>query len=245
MDSIESPLSKLERATEQCQTLRKELGTLCNSESYSITNEFEPNTGYTLYRFVKVPPMPEAMSLRIGEMLYNFRCSLDHLVRQLVLSEGNQPTVRNEFPIFEDVSKYNSEKRSKLKGVSNTVVPIIDSLQPCSPTGRKYLWYLHILCNADKHRDLLLTRRILGQTLHLPRTVSQPVEGNYFAVAVENGAVFLRIKPDVNMDVQLPVKIFFSNTPKDIRRDMMVDNMLGFIKNSVHYVFGQLRSHVK
>jgi len=245
MASLESPLAKLNRATEQCNALRRELLTFANPNIYGITKEQDADTGYALYSFEDVPPFPDAIGLRLGEMLYNFRCSLDHLVYQLVCSEGNEPTSRTEFPIFNSISEYERIKRGKLKGVSSTVMSIVDSLQPCYNTGDEYLWYLQVLCNADKHRHLLLTRRSLGEKIYLDWKGPNSIEVEYLAGTVENGAVFLRVKPDVDVDISPPVHVFFTNTPSDIRQDLGLGRICGLIKDSVINAFDSLKIHIK
>ena len=54
-----------------------------------------------------------------------YRASLDHLVWQLVVANGQAPTNRNEFPIFVDLTRYNSEKNGRLNGVSDDAKTII------------------------------------------------------------------------------------------------------------------------
>ena len=249
MTSLESPLAKLNRATEQCDALRRELLTFANPNIYGITKKQDADTGYALYSFENVPTFPDDVGLRLGEMLYNFRCSLDHIIWQLVLSERNEPTSRTEFPIFNNISEYEKVKRGKLKGVSDAVVSIVDSLQPCYNTGNgelsKYLWYLQVLCNSDKHRHLLFTRRVLGKKIFMNWTGADRINVEYLAGTVENGAVFLRVKPAVDMDISPPIHIFFTNAPTDIRADLGLGPICGLIRASVRYAFEQLRIYIK
>jgi hypothetical protein len=43
-------------------------------------------------------PSPLRLGVIVGDFLHNLRCVLDHLVWQLVLSNGQTPSVRNQFP---------------------------------------------------------------------------------------------------------------------------------------------------
>ncbi len=249
MASLDSPRAKFDRAREQCNALSRDLSTLYDLKFYTITKEVDNATGNQIYSFTNVPPIPDDLSLRIGEMLYNFRCSLDHLVWQLVLSEGNTPTIRNEFPIFIDVGKYEAEKGNKLKGVSNAVVAIVDSLQPCYSTMTNdcwwYLWYLHELCNAEKHRHLLLTRQTLGRKLRLSWTSTKAPKARYLAVPVEVGAVFLILKPNMDVHGDPTIQILFSNTPSNVRADLPVESIISLISAAVYKVFERLSPHIK
>lgn len=240
MASFESCLAKFARAEKQCEALSSDLLSLSDLKSYGITKDIENATGYQIYRFDSVPPIPEDLGLRIGEMLYNFRCSLDHIIWELVSSSGNIPTYRNEFPIFNDILKYNSEKRSKLKGIPNAHIPLIDSLQPCNPSGdiffTQYLWYLHQLCNADKHRYLLLTRRAFRKNMRISFTTNRVPKMWFFNVPIENGAVFLRLEPNMDVDVNPTIDVLFSNAPSDIRTDLPVGSIIELIHGSVYNV---------
>lgn len=248
MASIDSPLTKFNRASQHFETLNSELSNLSNINSYVITKDIDSAKGDYVYRFDKVPPLPNGLDLLIGEILYNFRCSLDHLIWQFVLSEGNIPTTRNEFPIFNSIPEYEANKGSKLKGVSNAVVAIIDSLQPCYSAEITdhwwYLWYLQILSNTDKHRYLLVTRRSLGQKVRVSGTFSGTIRGNYLTTPVENGAVFFRTKSNVDVNLKPSILISFSNPPHGVR-DLPILNHIKLIKASVGEVFSRLSPHIK
>ena len=249
MASPDSPMAKYNRAGEHVETLRQNLIPLRDLNAYVIATDIDNQTGEQIRRFDDVPSMPTGLEVVIGEMVYNFRCSLDHLVWQLVLSEGATPDHRNEFPIFNDLSDYETAKKRKLRGVSDTVRTIIDGLQPCYSTGVNdywwWLWYLQILSNADKHRHLLLTRRSLGKNLRVSGSFGNRIpKGIYLDVPVEKGAIFFRGDPNVDMNVEPSIQVFFSNAPPDIRQDLPVENIIGLIYTSVETVFNRLRVHV-
>ena len=54
----------------------------------------------------------------LGEILYDLRSSLDHLVWQLVLANGQTPGRHNEFLITTDHQSWQQTKGRALKGVS-------------------------------------------------------------------------------------------------------------------------------
>lgn len=248
MASLDSPLTKYHRAREHVETLRGQLSPLSDLKSYAIASDIDSKTGDQIRRFDHVPPMPSGIEVLIGEMLYNFRSSLDNLLWQLVLSKGNTPTTRNEFPIFKDSVRYDADKKNKLAGVSDTARTIIDGLQPCNSTGDndywKHLWDLQVLNNADKHRHLLFIRHTLHPILRV-QFGSRIPRGLYLEVPVEKGAIFFRGEPNVEMDVKPRIDILFSNAPADIRGDLSVLTIIGVIFDSVDEVFRRLRPHVK
>jgi len=245
MASLDSPLAKLNRAREQINALRRDISTLTDLNSYCITYDIDSATGYQVYYFKKVPLIPDDFSLRIGELLYNFRCSLDHLVWQLVLSEGNVPTSRNEFPIYSIPVEYERNKRRKLQGVSPTVVSIIDNVQPFKHDSPfKHLWSLHELCNFDKHRNLLVTV-IVAPEISYGIFVNRLPYAQIIGKSVENGAKFFMVEPDVDVKVKPKFKIVFSNSPLSVRQDLRIENIFRLIEIAVDRVFRKLSPHVK
>ena len=249
MAYLEGPLVKYNRAGEHVETLKRYLSPLQDLKSYVISSDVDNETGQQIRRFDHVPPMPDGVDVIIGEILYNFRCSLDHLIWQLVLSEGQIPNNRNEFPIFNDPVDYEAKKRSKLRGVSTAVVGIVDKFQPCYSTGQNafwwHLWYLHVLNNADKHRHLLLTRSTLGSVLRVLALQGSTPRGRYLNVPVEEGAIFFRGKFEMDVQIEPRINVVFSNAPSDVRIDLPVLNIADLIHLGVDAVFRELQSHIK
>ena len=254
MSLTQSAQAKFDRARQQREALERDLLALCDPEEYPVVEETQAATGIHIYRFAKVPPIPEDLSLRIGETLYNFRCSLDHLIWQLVVSEGNTPTHRNEFPIFKGIDSYNRAKRRSLCGVPAGAIPVIDSLQPCHSTLPHdywwHLWYLHELCNADKHRHLLLARRGVGY-LAVGWYGSEPSPApdlQRFDKPVDSFQAFLRISSSADMRgvvIRPTILVRFGNPPQDIRADLTVERIMRLIEVSVRVAFNRLSPFLK
>ncbi len=69
------------------------------------------------------PNVPIEWFIRLGEILYNLRSALDHLVWQLVLANGKTPGRDNSFPIIKNEDDWQTQKTGKrwmLKGVSQS-----------------------------------------------------------------------------------------------------------------------------
>lgn len=92
--------------------------------------------------------------MTIGDAFHNLRASLDHLIWQLVESNGNTPTQKNAFPIGADEPEYKSLAKRYLDGVAPAAVSAIDLLTPWR-RANDALWLLHHLNICDKHRLLL------------------------------------------------------------------------------------------
>jgi hypothetical protein len=100
--------------------------------------------------------------VKIGEIVHNFRCALDHSVHQLYffLHDSFPPEkIRNQFPIFMDPAKFKTNGLTMLQGIGKKAASLIETFQPFS-TGeneKSPLWHLDKLSNFDKHRTLHLT----------------------------------------------------------------------------------------
>ncbi len=95
-------------------------------------------------------------AVAVGEVAYNLRSGLDHLVWQLVLANGETPDTRTEFPIFQNESGYRESAGRKLRGLTDGQLQTVEGLQPFRDDDSigPHLWMLHAICNIDKHRHL-------------------------------------------------------------------------------------------
>ena len=108
------------------------------------------------------PAPPLMLSVIVGDCLHNLRSSLDHIVYQLVIINGQLPTTANMFPICETPDGFNRQiRRNRLSGVPGHAQTLIEHLQPYNTgqaPGLNNLWCLNHLVNIDKHRSLALTQ---------------------------------------------------------------------------------------
>ena len=161
MTNFDGIFAKISRADDQASSLKADMERFCADIRQSIVHEVHEDADEQVWVFRgSTPNVPIEWSIRIGEILYNLRSALDHLVWQLVLANGREPGWRNAFPIIDKQSNWH-KATSQLKGVSSTVETMVESLQPY--TGGINLLFdvavfqtLHTLCNIDKHRHLIL-----------------------------------------------------------------------------------------
>jgi len=147
---------------------------------YPFVREIEPETGDTVIKLGKCETIPEDFPLIIGDVLQNLRSALDHLVWQLVLSNGGTPGVNTSFPISKSAEYYKADAPRKVKGVAPEPIKMIDALQPYGG-GNEDLYGLHLLNIADKHRLLLicgaahLSTEVKFQLSLTPQQVTVPI----------------------------------------------------------------------
>ena len=170
MNEFASAIAKIERAGSQIEKLSVDAEVLCGKIRQSILCETdnEADEKRWVYRGEN-PIVPISWSVRTGEILYNLRSALDHLVWQLVCANRQTPTRNNLFPIVDDASDWKcSRRRGTLNGLSDHAKQAIEYLQPFNPGlvlptngvvrpfDAQTFRTLRDLCNIDKHRHLHL-----------------------------------------------------------------------------------------
>ena len=149
---LEGVNAKIRRADSGLNSLQSELDEFCEKERERYIHELRRGSVVVLGS----NPHEQLVdySIRVGEIVYNLRSALDHLVWQLVWSNREIPTTRNEFPIFSSEDKYRKAARRKLEGMAPRHAALIERAQPYhkdSAVGR-HLWMLQMISNIDKHR---------------------------------------------------------------------------------------------
>ncbi len=207
--------AKINRAGDQTNSLKTDMEMFCTGIQQSIAHEVREDTNEQAWVFQgKTPEVPIVWSVRLGEILYNLRSTLDHLVWQLVLANGENPGRHNAFPIVNAAVDWQKEER-KLKGVAPDVKAMIRRLQPYTgginlPFDVSALWTLHSLCNIDKHRYLNLVTivpNVYGISYEKPEG-SPNLQGHSNAGKIEKNKVLLgfnnalaTINPTFKLDI--------------------------------------------
>ena len=198
-----------------------------------VLTQYDPETSSLIFTCQgPVPILPLSFSILSGEVTYQLRSALDHLVYQLIVVKTKQPpTFPSAFPI---VGKGKMTKRgwrsasdeyvaqtSRLEqDISSAAETIIKGLQPFH-RGASYdedpLWLLHELNNTDKHRLLLLTVHSLTLCKFTVTGRDKTIEVTFpQRVRFEDNAEIGRWpadqsfgEPDVSMNARLSVDIAF------------------------------------
>ena len=153
MDTLDGVHGKINRARVSLWDLEADIAAFCEFERRQIVFEHQQ---HVLRWIDDTPKVPADYSIRIGEIAYNLRSALDHLVWQLVLVNGACPSTNNAFPIYQDEEKYKKHATRKLKRVAPIHCDLIEEFQTYH--GQRgvgaHLWMLDIICNIDRHRRL-------------------------------------------------------------------------------------------
>jgi hypothetical protein len=135
-----------------------------------VKDYIKPETGQRVYQLEAPLDDPPVNVLPvIGDALFNYRATLDHMMWALVRISGNEPNEQTQFPIFKDQSAFHSRRCKKmLEGVNPLIGQIIECYQPYMdiyPDG-DILWELNKLNNIDKHRHLHVVTGQYKGTFH-------------------------------------------------------------------------------
>lgn len=191
--------------------------------------EFYSQSGeYILYVETCAQP-PLRLGVILGDAVHNLRSAVDHLMWQVVLADGGEPTDKTCFPIFDSPTKFQKQvvkprergKASPLLGVSDDTLAAVERHQPYhAQEGQAYgLGIVHTLSNIDKHQ---VVHPAIASLNERPPSVGGSgfdfIDMRWRPVVIREGAelarFFLlrghRVTRDANVNVQ-------PNFPIDIR----------------------------
>lgn len=98
---------------------------------------------------------PLYLGVIVGDFLHNLRCELDHLIWQLVLLNGGEPTRHHQFPISDTQADFEGHKQRRLAGLVPEQIAAVEELQPYR-IDEEARWHplavLRDLSNIDKHQ---------------------------------------------------------------------------------------------
>ena len=166
MVTLEGVHAKIQRAENQIEQLSREIANSCETQRSLFAEELRPEVGDKIWIFRgETPIVPIEYSIRLGEIVYNLRSSLDQLIWQLVHANYKIPNHRNEFPMFDDESRFNKAEKTKLAGISLRSLARIKEMQPFRKNDEwSALKTVHSLCNIDKHRSVILPFYMLDRS---------------------------------------------------------------------------------
>src|SRR2546423_840459 len=105
---LASAYAKLNRADETAKNLEAEIRAFLaeNPEPYRIVGELKnENKEYVFIAFGELV-VPSRFAILFGEVMYQLRTALDHLLSALVHANGGAPNDRQQFPICSTPEKF-------------------------------------------------------------------------------------------------------------------------------------------
>lgn len=240
--------AKIKRADEHLNALYAEMQTFF--EPYSnrriVYDVFDRPWHIIVVRPLLDELPPLRLSLICGDAVHNLRTALDHLVWQLVLTEGNEPGKWNSFPIYSDPKAFTRDARSRKKkrgpGPLEGIDPngeawaVIEGAQPYRADNPRAnpLSMLHELDVIDKHRTLLITLLfpdettlwdLVGWNLDA-ELLDYSINVQPLSMVRETQILWLRFSeagpdPQVRVKGNLPIQPTFGNPRFQVPADMI------------------------
>jgi len=164
--TVEDPLAKLTRADRQLDLLQEQVYAIWPPRKRWPVRAEELRAGLEYHFYLgEVPPIDPEWLLWAGEIMFDLRSALDHLVYQLYLRRfrGNIPAEIKRipmFPIFDREAQFDQSGHSRIRHLSQRDLRAIRNLQPFVARddkwfmSRRWLSRLDALHNIDKHRRL-------------------------------------------------------------------------------------------
>jgi hypothetical protein len=161
--------AKINWANQHLQTLHQRFIEFAKTDFCSVTVERTPENGHPFLK-VDAKPLPDEVSLIVGDVAHNLRSALDILWNTMRRRLGG---AEGYFPIC--------EKRQELEGTlkaDKTVIPAVPLIweillersklyKTGTPPGTPHVWYLNRLDRPDKHSTLVATDIEGRVTIHM------------------------------------------------------------------------------
>lgn len=170
---LDDPVQKVHRARRHVNEMEPFIEDIRRTYVGALRTEADSQTGEKRWVVeIDQPPISLDLSLIIGEVIYQYRSALDHLVWQLVIANQKLPTARTAFPIVDDIAKWtNNATQQRIEGVDPGAQAILKSEQPGggrNPVRAQWLLWLDDLWNVDKHRHIYTTVSATNMTMFNP-----------------------------------------------------------------------------
>jgi hypothetical protein len=231
-------------AHKRMNALRKDIIMFGASKPCVIVHDFDDKRLKHVWRVngeVNLPP--QSISLRLGEVLYNFRGALDHLACALV-----SPGHSTEFTAFPLCDGDNGEKRfnsdyvqRQLAGIEGPLVAIIKKLQPYNRTGshstNHLLGLLNSLGNIEKHREFnLIAASVDLATFSIDESLL--TKCSVYQGPIKNGTILAVAEGQVDVDFKASFGVAFGQGRKAAGE--LVDVIILRIEDAVEDVMREL-----
>lgn len=151
MHLLDGAFLRVERAVEHLSDLQARIDAFNAKEREATAIKVE---GQTVSVVGEQNPPPQMLGLIAGEVVHNLRVALDYLVYELAFLGEGAPREKTQFPIEDRPEGFSGWRKTRLEGVEDEHVGIIERYQPYK--GCDWSRVLRDISNQDKHRTLHL-----------------------------------------------------------------------------------------
>jgi len=153
MPSLEGASLRVERAIRHFDEFSSMLRSFREANKHKViiqTHEDAPDN--FMVQFDKSLVVPLALSLPVGDSIYNLRSALDYVVYELAILDSGKGQEHTQFPIVDCENNFDEQKHH-LRGLHEHHIRAIEALQPYK--GIEWTKTLRGISNPDKHRHLI------------------------------------------------------------------------------------------
>lgn len=151
---------KIERAKEHLSNLESEITAFLVGNPYKVVLDYNTNPQFFFVRINVSSEIPLRFSAIVGDVIHNLRTSLDMLIQQLIVTNGESPNTHSKFSICDTADEFERKiTKPAIQRMGQAAVDLLKSTKPYrfGDDGNKLLCALHDLDVKDKHKLLLLT----------------------------------------------------------------------------------------
>lgn len=190
------------------------------TDPYEFVPDKHPETGKPILHVRRAEPLPLCLAPIVGDVAHNLRASLDHLIPQLILANGQEPNYEaTEFPIGKNKASYESKKARQVEGISDAASKFMDRIQPYKG-GTEAFWQIHHLDVVDKHRLVVAVAASHGRRVTREHwaiqwgTDGEPGSAERVEASRENPAIYVpRNMPNLEVDIRFDREQDFEPIP--------------------------------
>jgi hypothetical protein len=198
----------IKRAEHHINDLSTQIGTYLAQKPFRLIASYDQEAGKVSTFIKQKAPIPDAISLVLGDAIHNLRSALDLIVFGMIGDKVKNPEpIQFPFAKHRDTFARTLEVR-KIKLAGEKVVRAIEALEPY-PGGNKWLSALHALDITDKHR-LIVPVATAGE-IHwrdfatmFPQVVPKDLDTPEGAEALNKSGVILEMGTTIVFHVPRP-----------------------------------------
>ena len=186
-DRFRSAWMKIDRARKYVDDLDAEIRAYWKTGPVSIAGDGVVvndggGTGASTFTVKSVKPLPDDITLLVGDAAHNIRSALDHFAFAAVA----HPTRHTCFPVWsrDDPGKaaptpteWRDTANRQLRGASLQLMRAVQDMSPWETGMDQRLWLIHELDRIDKHRLLISVAAAQKATVFEMHPVLNPVPG--------------------------------------------------------------------
>ncbi len=163
-DPLEGPKLKIERANDHITELQSLVQIFCESQSYTSRLDVEPDGQQALKVIFDLSPFPSKIPVIIGDILFQLRSALDHLVCALAIHNGANKVSDISFPTGTSRDHFEKQAKERLHRLSLDAKAMVSNLEPYNGGKGHWLRVLHSINIVDKHQALIPAAAATFQT---------------------------------------------------------------------------------